>query len=167
MLITLFKHCNAVLRWKSSFQIVSCNITFTEIRRNWIKSRNPFFRRSICCNIYRTSWNKILYCIFFKTFAYFFFLLCFVLFFFFDFGIREDGITLLLKVFLSDILQIGSNYIHHPVLNCSDKSFFLEYREVPNFSTSDKGTKRGGWLWFILAYLFYFIYLTWDFNISH
>ena len=50
-----------------------------------------------------------------------------IIIFFFYFGIREDGITLLLKVFLSDILQIGSNYIHHPVLNCSDKSFFLAW----------------------------------------
>ena len=50
----------------------------------------------------------------------------------------------LLKVFISDILEIGSNnysasnfeFVMLKALIC-----FLEYREDPNFSTSDKGTR--------------------------
>ena len=37
MLATLFQHCNAVLRWKSSLRIVPCNITLIKLasRKNW------------------------------------------------------------------------------------------------------------------------------------
>ena len=37
---TLFQHCNAVLRWKSSLPIVPCNITFKQHRRWRLRKRH-------------------------------------------------------------------------------------------------------------------------------
>ena len=37
---TLFQHCNAVLRWKSSLPIVPCNITFKQHRRRRLRKRH-------------------------------------------------------------------------------------------------------------------------------